>query len=371
MSLFPKVGARTSPFDADSTLPVAVLGATGAVGQRMVDLLARHPWFRIVALVASERSAGKLYRDAVRWLLPSPVPSAVAEMVVADLGATYPGRLAFSALDAAVAGEAEEAAARRGLLVVSNARNHRMEPDVPLLVPEVNASHLALLDAQAERFGGGGRIITNPNCSTVGLAMVLAPLHEAFDVEAAHVTTLQALSGAGYPGVASFDLIDNVIPHIGGEEPKLETEPLKILGRLVQAEGAPPRVEDATFPISASVHRVPVLDGHLESLAVRLGRPASPADVEGCLTAFRGAQAARGLPTSPDRPIALLPGVDRPQPRRDRDLGGGMTVSVGRVREDRVLGIKLSLLVHNTIRGAAGAAILNAELAVAPLRRPA
>lgn len=371
---FKKVGARSGGFDADGRMAVAVLGATGAVGQRMVQGLATHPWFRIVALVASERSAGKRYAEAVRWLLPGPVPPAVADMPVIDLAAEHAARIAFSALDAHVAGEAEEAAARRGMLVVSNARNHRMEPDVPLLVPEVNAPHLALLAMQAGRFPGGGRILTNPNCSTVGLVMALAPLQDAFGIEACHVTTLQALSGAGYPGVPSFDLVDNVIPHIGGEEGKLESEPLKILGTLIEGSadgGAKSHVAPATFPISASVHRVATIDGHLESVAVSLKAKASPADVAEAIAAWRGAPAAHGLPTAPERPIVVLPGEDRPQPRRDRDLGHGMTVSVGRIRKDAVLGIKMSVLVHNTIRGAAGAAILNAEMAVAPLRKEA
>ncbi|MFN7971501.1 MAG: aspartate-semialdehyde dehydrogenase [Acidobacteriota bacterium] len=365
---FVKVGATKASFEADGKMPVAVLGATGAVGQRMVQGLGGHPWFKVASVVASERSAGKRYAEAVRWLLPTPIPADVADLVVAPVDSEYPGRVAFSALDADVAGPLEEAAARRGLLVVSNARNHRMVPDVPLLVPEINADHLRLLEHQKQRFPSGGAIVTNPNCSTVGLAMALAPLQRSFGIEAVHVTTLQALSGAGYPGVASFDLMDNVIPHIGGEEGKLETEPLKILGTL--ADGAE-SVAPATFPISASVHRVPVLDGHLESVAVRLARPASIPEIAEALASFTGEPQRLGLPTAPGKPIVVLPGEDRPQPRKDRDLGHGMTVSIGRIREDKVLGIKMSVLVHNTIRGAAGAAILNAELILAGLRQKA
>ena len=370
MSLFKKAGARDRGFQGGGKMPVAVLGATGAVGQRMVQLLADHPWFRIEALVASERSAGKSYRDAARWLLPGSAPESVASMKVLSLSDEYPGRIAFSALDASVAGEAEEAAAGRGLLVVSNARNHRMERDVPLLVPEVNADHLALLDRQGERFPGGGRILTNPNCSTIGLVLALAPLHRAFGLKAVHVTTLQALSGAGYPGLAAWDLADNVVPHIGGEEDKLETEPLKILGDLrAEGDGAA-EVVPAAFPISASVHRVAVVDGHLESVAVTLEKDGvSPEDVAEAFRTFSGRPQELGLPTAPRAALAVLDAEDRPQPRQDRDAGAGMTVSVGRIRSDAVLGLKFSLLVHNTVRGAAGAAVLNAELAVEPQRR--
>jgi aspartate-semialdehyde dehydrogenase len=337
--------------------PVAVLGATGAVGQRFIQLLEGHPWFEVAELAASDRSASKAYRDAATWRLDTEMPPTVADLTVRKVEGPFRSRLLFSGLDSSVAGEAEEALARQGHVVVSNARNHRMDPDVPLLVPEVNPGHLAALEAQRRRTGGGC-IVTNPNCSVVGLAMALAPLHQAFGVEAAAVATLQALSGAGYPGVASLDATDNVIPFIGGgEEEKIEAEPRKILGRF---DGA--RFVDADFTLSASVHRVPVTDGHTMALFVKLRRRVSPGEARGALADFRGEPQERGLPSAPRRPIHVLDAADRPQPRLDRDRERGMAVSVGRVRPDPLFDLKLEALVHNTIRGAAGAAILNAEL---------
>ena len=338
-------------------IPVAVLGATGAVGQRFIQLLAGHPWFEVAEVAASDRSAGKPYREAATWRLASALPGDVAEMTVRTIEGPFRSRLLFSGLDSSVAGEAEESLARQGHLVVSNARNHRMDPDVPLLIPEVNADHLAALDPQRKRQGGGA-IVTNPNCSVIGFAMALAPLHRAFGVEAAVVVTLQALSGAGYPGVASLDATDNVVPYIGGgEEEKIETEPRKILGRF---DGG--RFVDADFTLSASVHRVAVTDGHTMAAFVRLRRKARPEDAREVLGAFRGEPQERQLPSAPERPIHVLDGADRPQPRLDRDRENGMAVSVGRVRPDAIFDLRLEALVHNTIRGAAGAAILNAEL---------
>ncbi|HET8644669.1 MAG TPA: aspartate-semialdehyde dehydrogenase [Vicinamibacteria bacterium] len=337
--------------------PVAVLGATGAVGQRFIQLLDGHPWFEVAEVAASDRSAGKTYREAATWRLDTELPEAVADLRVTTVEGPFRSRLLFSGLDSSVAGEAEEALARQGHLVVSNARNHRMDPDVPLLIPEVNPDHLAALDVQRRRTGGGA-IVTNPNCSVVGLAMALAPLHRAFGLEVAAVATLQALSGAGYPGVASLDATDNVIPYIGGgEEEKIEAEPRKILGRF---EGG--RFLDADFTLSASVHRVPVTDGHTMAAFIRLRRRASADDARAALAEFRGEPQERNLPSAPRRPIHLLDGADRPQPRLDRDRERGMAVSVGRVRPDPVFHLKLEVLVHNTIRGAAGVAILNAEL---------
>jgi aspartate-semialdehyde dehydrogenase len=338
-------------------LEVAVLGATGAVGQRFVQLLDGHPWFEVAELAASDRSAGKTYRDAATWRQATDMPEAVASLTVRTIEGPFRSRLLFSGLDSSVAGEAEESLARQGHVVVSNARNHRMAADVPLLIPEVNPDHLDVVAAQRARTGGG-YIVTNPNCSVVGLAMVLAPLHRAFGVEAVVVVTLQALSGAGYPGVPSLDAGDNVVPFIGGgEEEKIEAEPRKILGTL---QGG--RFVDADFQISASVHRVAVTDGHTMAAFLRLRRRPDASDAREVLAAFRGEPQERGLPSAPQRPIHVLDAPDRPQPRLDRDRERGMAVSVGRVRPDPLFGLKLEALVHNTIRGAAGAAILNAEL---------
>ncbi|HEY7515200.1 MAG TPA: aspartate-semialdehyde dehydrogenase [Vicinamibacteria bacterium] len=338
-------------------IPVGILGATGAVGQRFIQLLAEHPWFDVAEVAASDRSAGKTYREACTWRLPDAPPTRVADLTVGSIDGPFRSRLLFSGLDSSVAGEAEAALAGRGHAVVSNSRNHRMDPDVPLLIPEVNAAHLDALAGQRRRTGGG-YVVTNPNCSVVGLAMALAPLQAAFGIDSVAVVTLQALSGAGYPGVASLDVADNVVPFIGGgEEEKIESEPQKILGRF--ENGA---FVHASFPISASVHRVAVADGHSMTVFVRTSKKASVADAAGALQAFRGEPQERELPTAPRQPIHVLAAPDRPQPRLDRDREGGMAVSVGRIREDRLFGLKLQALVHNTIRGAAGVAILNAEL---------
>jgi aspartate-semialdehyde dehydrogenase len=338
-------------------IPVGVLGATGAVGQRFIQLLADHPWFEVAEVAASDRSAGKPYREACTWRLGTPPPARVADMKVTNCEGPFRSKLLFSGLDSSVAGEVETALSVKGHAVVSNARNHRMDPDVPLLIPEVNPGHLDALAVQRKRTGGG-YIVTNPNCSVVGLAMALAPLHRAFGVEGVAVATLQALSGAGYPGVASLDIADNVIPYIsGGEEEKIEAEPVRILGTFEAGafKGAP-------FTVSATVHRVDVTDGHTLALFVNLRREASPADAREVLAAFQGEPQERKLPFAPVRPIHVLSEADRPQPRLDRDRENGMAVSVGRVREDKLFDLKLEVLVHNTIRGAAGAAILNAEL---------
>jgi aspartate-semialdehyde dehydrogenase len=342
---------------AASRIPVAVLGATGSVGQRFLTLLAGHPWFEVVALVASERSSGLPYRQAVSWVQETPVPPEVAGLEVLPLGASLPCRLLFSALDAGVAGEAEAVAAGRGHFVVSNARNHRMDPEVPLVVPEVNPDHLELAAAQPY---GGGALVTNPNCSTIGLVLALAPLVAAFGVEEVLAVTLQALSGAGLPGVPAMAATDNVIPWIGGEEEKLEAETLKILGERRGGGIAP-----ASFPVSAHCNRVPVVDGHTLCVSLRLSRPAAPGEVAAALATFTGEPQRLGLPTAPARPVEVTELPDRPQPRLDRGRGGGMTVTVGRIRPCPLLGIKLVALVHNTVRGAAGGALLVAELAVA------
>jgi aspartate-semialdehyde dehydrogenase len=338
-------------------IPVGVLGATGAVGQRFVQLLADHPWFEVVELAASDRSAGKPYREACTWRQATLLPEAAAGRVVKGCDDRFEAKLLFSGLDSSVAGEIETALAGRGHAVVTNSRNHRMDPDVPLLIPEVNPEHLDAVAAQKKRTGGG-YIVTNPNCSVVGLAMALAPLQRAFGLQEVAVATLQALSGAGYPGVASMDIADNVVPYIGGgEEEKIESEPQKILGGF--SGGA---FQPAPFTISASVHRVAVSDGHTMAVFARLKLKCTPTQAVEALAEFRGEPQQRRLPTAPQRPIHVLPQQDRPQPRLDRDREGGMAVSVGRVRGDRAFDLRFEVLVHNTIRGAAGAAILNAEL---------
>jgi aspartate-semialdehyde dehydrogenase len=337
-------------------IEVGVLGATGMVGQQFVHQLAGHPWFELTWLAASERSEGKRYADAAAWRLETPVPEGVADRAVEPATPGVGPRLVFSALDAGVAGELERAFADAGHLVVSNARSHRMDPTVPLLVPEVNADHLALLRAQTRLRGGGGAIVTNPNCSTVVLTLALAPLRP-FGLRSCLVSTMQAVSGAGYPGVASLDILGNVVPFISGEEEKIETETRKILGTL-----AGETVEMHPVTVSAHTSRVPVVDGHTETVAVALEKKASFAELRAAFEAFVGAPQRLGLPSAPERPILYLDQPNRPQPRFDAGRGRGMTVSVGRLRPCPVLDWKFVALGHNTVRGAAGAAVLNAEL---------
>jgi len=342
-------------------IPVAVLGATGAVGQTFVRLLDGHPWFDLRAVAASERSAGKPYGEAAHWL-GSEMPARVAALPVVPCDpACIDAPLVFSALDAAAAADVEAVFARAGRFVLSNARAYRLEPDVPLLIPEVNPDHLALLDRQRERRGWTGAIITNSNCSTMVVALALAPLHQAFGVAKVFVTTLQAVSGAGYPGVPSLDILGNVIPYIGGgEEDKIETETLKLLGSL-GGDGIVP----ATMTVSAQVTRVPVEHGHTVCLAVGLARSADADAAVAVYEGWRGAIESLRLPSAPVPPITVTRDIDRPQPRRDADAGGGMRITIGRVRRDPILDLRLIALGHNTIRGAAGASVLNAELLVA------
>ncbi len=334
-------------------LRVGILGATGAVGQKFVELLDGHPDFEIAALAASERSAGKPYREAANWIGSTEMPDAAAEMEVVACTPDLDCDFVFSGLDASAAGDLERAFAAAGYPVISNARNYRMEPTVPLLIPEVNPDHTALIDRQTTP----GWIVTNPNCSTVGLVLALKPLVDAFGVEAVSVVTMQALSGAGYPGVSSLDALGNVVPFIGGEEEKMAAEPLKLLGTL--EDGA---VRPAEITISAQCNRVPVLDGHTECVSVKLRTPASPEEVAEALASYRSPLAGIRLPMAPDQPIRVFEDERFPQPRRHAGAGGGMQVSVGRVRACPILGIKFVVLSHNTIRGAAGGAILNAEL---------
>lgn len=345
----------------DRPIPVAVLGATGAVGQTFIRLLARHPWFILSELAASERSAGKPYAEAVRWIAGQ-MPSDVGSLpVVACDPKDVEAPIVFSALDSSVAGEVEQAFARAGRLVLTNARNHRMDPDVPLVIPEVNPDHLALLRVQRKARGWTGGIVANGNCAAIVATMALAPLERAFGIDQAFVATLQAVSGAGYPGVPTLDILGNVIPFIGGgEEEKIETEPQKMLGKLI--EGA---VDPAPIRISAQVHRVPVEHGHTTSMAITLRKRATPDEVRDAIVKWRSGIAGRPLPSAPREPLVLLDEPDRPQPRRDVDRGKGMTVTVGRVRADTIGDVRLVACGHNTVRGAAGASILNAELLVA------
>ena len=339
---------------------VAVLGATGAVGQAFIRLLARHPWFELAELAASERSAGKRYGEAARWL-GGELPGEIAAMpVLACDPAVITSELVFSALDSSVAGEAEADFARAGHTVVSNAKNHRMEPDVPLVIAEVNPEHMALLDTQRAKRGWEGAIVTNGNCSTIALVSAVAPLHRAFGIRRMVVVTMQALSGAGYPGVPSLDALGNVIPFIRDEEEKIEEETRKFLGAL---DGSAVRLADTV--VAAQTNRVPVENGHTVCVSMELERRATPEQAREALRSWRGSELARGLPTSPERPIILRDEPDRPQPRRDVDAGHGMSTVVGRVREDPVLGLRLVAMAHNVVRGAAGAAVQNAELLVA------
>jgi aspartate-semialdehyde dehydrogenase len=340
-------------------IEVGLLGATGMVGQQFISYLQGHPWFDLTWLAASERSEGRRYADAASWRLEARPPDGLANRLVQGAVPGRGPRLVFSALDAGVAGEIEEAFAAAGHLVVSNARNHRLDPAVPLLVPEVNADHLALAANQRAAKQWPGVIVTNPNCSTVVLTLALAPLR-AFGLRACVGSTMQAVSGAGYPGVPSFDILGNVIPFISGEEQKIETETKKILGAMHDG-----RVELHPVVVSAHTSRVPVLDGHTETVSVSLDRKVDAADMRAAFDGFAGPPQELGLPSAPARPIVYLDEPNRPQPRFDAMRDRGMTVTVGRLRHCPVLDWKFVALGHNTIRGAAGAAVLNAELVVA------
>jgi aspartate-semialdehyde dehydrogenase len=339
-------------------ISVAVLGATGNVGQRFVQLLADHPWFEVKELVASERSAGKAYREATDWRLGARMPEGAADLPVLDYGADLQSPVVFSGLPGEVAGEIEQRLAAGGHAVLSNTSTHRMEPDVPLMIPEVNADHVAAIEVQRASRGWKGFIVTNSNCSAMHLVLALKPLQDAFGLEAVLVTTLQAVSGAGYPGVPSLDMIDNVVPFIPTEEEKMESESQKMLGRWSAEGGFAP----ATFVLSAHCNRVPVRDGHTECVSVRLGGSPSPDDVIAAFESFRGRPQELGLPSAPEQPVIVRREQNRPQPIFDRDDAKGMASIVGRVRECPLLGTKFVVLGHNTIRGAAGASILNAEL---------
>jgi aspartate-semialdehyde dehydrogenase len=338
-------------------IPVGILGATGVVGQRFIQMLEAHPWFEVAWLAASDRSAGQLYGDAVRWRLKTPIPEAVRRMSVSNAAPDGAPRVIFAALDAGIARELEPQFAAVGCAVVSNSSAFRMQENVPLVIPEVNADHISLIERQSWRKQSGGYIVTNPNCSAIGLVVALAPLHRQFGVESLFVTTMQAVSGAGYPGVASLDILGNVIPYIAKEEEKMEEETRKLLGHLEGDHVAP-----AGFTMTAHCNRVAVEDGHTESVSVKLERKAAPEEIIAAIEGFRSTPQEMKLPSAPERPLVYDAAPDRPQPRFDVDRGNGMTVSVGRLRPCGVLDYKFTVLSHNTIRGAAGAALLNAEL---------
>ena len=340
-------------------IKVGVLGATGAVGQRFVQLLEGHPWFEVSALTGSDRSVGQTYGEACRWVLPEEMPPYVRDSTIVETESDMDARLLFSALPADAAREAEPKLAAAGYGVCSNASAHRMWPDVPLLIPEVNPEHVSLIELQRRQRGWKGFIATNPNCTSTGFTIALRPLLDTFGLRRVFVVSMQALSGAGYPGVASLDALDNVVPFIGGEEAKVETEPLKMLGRLEAG-----RIVDAPFKISAHTNRVAVSDGHLECVSVEFERRATAREAAEVMSNFEPPRNVRALPSAPRRVIEVRPEDDRPQPRRDRNAGNGMTTVVGRLRSDPLFDVKFVCLSHNTIRGAAGGSILNAELIV-------
>ncbi len=350
----------TSPNTPSQPIPVAVLGATGAVGQRFVQLLDGHPWFQVTALTGSERAIGRTYAEACHWILDTPMPEWARAVRITpsnpqDAGAT----LAFSALPPEAALEVEASFAGYGSAVCSNASAYRLEPDVPLLLPEVNPDHTALVSTQRLQRGWRGFIVTNANCTITGLTVVLKALQDGFGLRQAFVVSLQAVSGAGYPGVPSMDILGNIIPYVPGEEEKMVLEPLKVLGRLEDG-----RVVPADFPISAHANRVPVVDGHIVCLSVGLERSASIEDIRRVLAEFQPPRISRELPSSPQTAILVSEAPDRPQPRLDRMAGKGMSTTVGRIRQDPILHASMVILSHNTIRGAAGGSILNAELLV-------
>ncbi len=338
-------------------IPVTILGATGLVGQRFVQLLSVHPWFAIECLAASEKSAGQLYAEAVDWQMATPLPDEIGQIRVAKCEPDHQTAIAFSALDCSVAGPIEELYAGEGYAVISNSKNHRMDPFVPLVIPEVNSRHFKLLEKQS--YHENGFIVTNPNCVVIGLAMALKPLHDQYGFESIHVSTMQAISGAGNQKATKLEVDDNVIPYIAEEEEKVESEPLKILGTFTGD-----RIANADFKISAQCNRVPVSEGHLENISVKLKQKAIKQDIIDLWKNFKGEPQGLGLPSAPKYPIHYFHEDQFPQPKKQRDVENGMAVSIGRVRECANFDWKFSILSHNTIRGAAGCAILNAELLV-------
>jgi aspartate-semialdehyde dehydrogenase len=346
--------------DKKSKLPIGILGATGMVGQRYIQLLENHPWFEVAWVAASDRSSGKTYGEAANWRLDTPCPKRIAGMTVRPADPEDAPKVIFASVDAAYARELEPRFAEAGCAVLSNSSTFRMTPNVPLVIPEINADHLHLIEEQASRQASGGYMVTNPNCSTIGLVMALKPIEERFGIEQIFVSTMQAVSGAGYPGVPSMDILGNVVPYIGSEEEKMEAETLKLLGRL---EGH--TVTPLNARITAHCNRVAVEDGHTECVSIKLGgklgKKATREEILAAWAEFRPL-AGKGLPTAPDQPVEWVAQNDRPQPRLDRNRGNGMASTVGRLRPCGLLDWKFVVLSHNTIRGAAGATILNAEL---------
>jgi aspartate-semialdehyde dehydrogenase len=338
-------------------LPIGILGATGIVGQRFVQMLEHHPWFEVAWLAASDRSEGRPYAEAARWKLRTPIPSNVAKMTVSPASPEGAPKIIFAALDASIAAELEPRFADAGCAVVSNSSALRMASDVPLVIPEVNACHVKLIETQVWRKRSGGFVVTNPNCSAIGLVLALAPLEQRFGLETVMAVTMQAISGAGYPGVASLDILGNVIPYIAKEEEKMEEETQKLLGKLNGSKIIP-----GSFGMSAQCNRVAVEDGHTESVSVRLKNKAQAAEIVETWNSYTAEPQKMKLPSAPEQPVMYLEANDRPQPRFDADRGAGMTTTVGRLRSCKVLDWKFTVLSHNTIRGAAGAALLNAEL---------
>ena len=338
-------------------LAVGILGATGIVGQRFIQMLEDHPWFEVGWLAASDRSEGRAYGEAARWRLKTAIPERIADMAVSPAKPDGAPKIIFAALDAAIARELEPQFAAAGCAVVSNSSALRMQSDVPLVIPEVNGDQIRLIECQSWRRQSGGFVVTNPNCSAIGLVLALAPLHRQFGLEAVMAVTMQAVSGAGYPGVASLDILGNVIPYIAKEEEKMEEETQKLLGTVSGAS-----VQPAPFAVSAQCNRVAVEDGHTESVSVRLKKKAGPEEIIAAWNRFRAEPQELQLPSAPEQPVMYVNAADRPQPRFDSDLGRGMTTTVGRLRPCGVLDWKFTVLSHNTIRGAAGAALLNAEL---------
>lgn len=338
-------------------IEVGVLGATGSVGQKFVQLLSKHPNFVIKEVAASEKSAGKKYADAVNWILPETISNEISNIKIKSVHDSLNSKLLFSALDSSIAGEVEEHFAKKGHIVVSNSKNHRMDVNVPLLIPEVNPDHLKLIKYQ--KFNGGA-IVTNPNCSTIGLVIALKPLFDSFGLSEVNVVTMQALSGAGYPGVSSLDIIDNVIPYISGEEEKLETEPAKILGKVSDK-----KIDFANVKISAQTHRVAVKDGHLEAVQITLKNKAKIDEIINAWNKFSAIPQKLKLHSAPLKPIHYFVGEKYPQPKLHRDIDKGMAVSIGRLRKCNLFDYKFEVLSHNTVRGAAGGSILCAELMLA------
>ena len=340
-----------------SKLPVGILGATGIVGQRFIQLLEHHPWFEVAWLAASDRSEGKPYAEAARWRLKTSIPSKVAQMRVSPAAPDGAPKVIFAALDASIAAELEPRFADAGCAVITNSSALRMVKDVPLVIPEVNPDHTKLIECQAWRRKNGGFVVTNSNCSAMGLVLALAPLHQRFELETVMAVTMQAVSGAGYPGVASLDILGNVIPYIAKEEEKMEEETRKLLGSLNGAG-----VVLAPFKMSAQCNRVAVEDGHTESVSVKFKQKVAAQEILDAWREFTGIPQEKKFPTAPEIPVRYVEPPDRPQPRFDVDFGRGMTTTVGRLRPCPVLDWKFTVLSHNTIRGAAGAALLNAEL---------